>query len=58
MWTDLDLKNNHNGAWWISTQSLYSVNQYIFEMPAAFADANNTTAGRYLVTGRYREGGW
>ncbi|MFC1453917.1 hypothetical protein ACFLQL_01920 [Verrucomicrobiota bacterium] len=58
MWTDLDLQNNHSGAWWVSTQSLYSVNQYLFELPASWADANSNTAGRYLVTGRHREGGW
>jgi hypothetical protein len=58
MWTDLDLQSNHSGAWWISTQSLYSVNQYMFELPASWADANANTAGRYLVTGRHREGGW
>ena len=58
MWTDLDLQGNHSGAWWISTQSLYSVNNYMFELPASWADANANTAGRYLVTGRHREGGW
>ena len=57
MWTDLDLQNNQ-GAWWISTQSLYSVNQYVFEIPSSWADGRSSTAGRYLVTGRHREGGW
>ncbi len=57
MWTDLALGDNQ-GAWWISTQSLYSVNDYLFEIPASWADANSSTSGRYLATGRYRDGGW
>jgi hypothetical protein len=58
MWTGLDLTDDHQGAWWISTQSLYSVNDYLFEIPSAWADANAGTAGRYLATGRFRDGGW
>lgn len=57
MWTGLDLTDNQ-GAWWISTQSLYSVNDYLFEIPSAWADSNAGTTGRYLATGRFREGGW
>lgn len=44
------------GAWYIGNQSLYSVNDYLLEIPAAWADQH--AAGRYLGTGRYREGGW
>ena len=57
MWTDLDLTNNY-GAWWIDDQSLYSVNDYMFAIPSAWADANDNTANRYLATGRFRDGGW
>jgi hypothetical protein len=44
------------GTWFIGNQSLYSVNGYMLEIPAAWAD--QYTAGRYLGTGRYRDGGW
>lgn len=57
MWTDLNLEDNQ-GAWWVDHQSLYSVNDYLFEIPSAWADANAATAERYLATGRFREGGW
>ena len=43
------------GAWFIGNQDLYSVNGYMFEIPAAWADAN--AQGRYLGTGRMRDGG-
>jgi len=43
------------GAWFIGKQDLYSVNGYMFEIPAAWADAY--TGGRYLATGRMRDGG-
>lgn len=55
MWTDLNLQNNQ-GSWWIEGQNLLSVNDYMFEIPAAWADTY--AAGRRLGTGRYREGGW
>jgi hypothetical protein len=44
------------GAWYIGTQSLYSVNGYMFEIPASWADTH--VGGRRIVTGRYRDGGW
>ena len=44
------------GTWYIGDQSLYSVNGYMFEIPASWADAH--AQGRYLGTGRYRDGGW
>jgi hypothetical protein len=44
------------GAWFIGSESLYSVNGYMLEIPQAWADAN--VAGRPLGTGRYRDGGW
>jgi len=44
------------GEWFIGDQSLYSVNGYLIEIPAAWADAH--AAGRYIGTGRYKDGGW
>jgi hypothetical protein len=53
--TDLSAPNPH-GNWYIGNQSLYSVNGYLFEIPASWADKH--AGGRYLATGRYRDGGW
>ena len=56
-WFDPDLSAPHTqGAWFIGSQSLYSVNGYMFVIPASWADAH--TGGRYLATGRFRDGGW
>ncbi len=44
------------GPWWIGEQSLYSVNDYLFEIPAEWAE--RYTGGRRLATGRFRDGGW
>jgi hypothetical protein len=46
---------NLQGIWFIGNQDLYSTNNYMFEIPAAWADAH--TGGRYLATGRMRDGG-
>lgn len=55
-WFSPDLKNpDLTGFWFIGNQDLYSVNGYMFEIPADWADAN--TGGRYLGTGRMRDGG-
>ncbi len=43
------------GVWFIGNQNLYSVNGYLFDIPAAWADAY--ASGRYLATGRMRDGG-
>jgi hypothetical protein len=43
------------GVWFIGSENLYSVNGYMFEIPAAWADAH--AAGRYLASGRMRDGG-
>lgn len=43
------------GEWFIGNQNMYSVNGYMFEIPAAWADAY--AGGRYLATGRMRDGG-
>lgn len=44
------------GAWWIGSQSLYSVNGYIMEIPESWAATH--VGGRRLATGRFRDGGW
>lgn len=46
---------NFQGTWFIGNQNLYSVNGYLFEIPADWADAH--AQGRYLATGRMRDGG-
>lgn len=46
---------NLQGVWFIGNQNLYSVNGYMFDIPSAWADAH--VAGRYLATGRFRDGG-
>jgi hypothetical protein len=43
------------GEWFIGNQDLYSVNGYMFEIPASWADTY--AGGRYLATGRMRDGG-
>lgn len=54
---DPNLKSpNFQGEWFIGERSFYSVNGYMFEIPALFAD--RYLEGRYLATGRYRDGGW
>jgi len=55
MWCELNLTGSR-GAWWIGNYSPYSVNDYMFEIPQAWADAN--TPGMRLATGRFRDGGW
>jgi hypothetical protein len=55
-WFDPTLEDpNFQGTWFIGNQDLYSVNGYLFEIPAEWADAY--TGGRYLATGRMRDGG-
>ncbi len=44
------------GEWFIGDRSLYSVNGYMIEIPSAWAEAHAN--GRYVGTGRYRDGGW
>lgn len=55
-WFDPDLAHPaFEGTWFIGTQNLYSVNGYMLDIPTAWADAY--AAGRYLATGRMRDGG-
>ncbi len=44
------------GAWFIGQESPYTLNDYLLEIPAAWATA--VMNGRVLATGRYRDGGW
>ncbi len=56
-WFNPDLQNSAiQGAWYIGNQSLYSTNAYLFEIEKTFAD--QYLGGRYLATGRFRDGGW
>jgi hypothetical protein len=55
MWCDLDLTHSC-GAWWIGNYSPYSVNDYLLDIPKAWANAH--VGGRRLGTGRFRDGGW
>jgi len=56
-WFNTDLSHpDFQGEWFIAGQSWYSVNDYIFEIPAAWADTY--ASGRYLATGRFKDGGW
>jgi hypothetical protein len=43
------------GFWFIGKRDPYSTNGYLFEIPSAWADTY--TGGRYLATGRMRDGG-
>lgn len=52
--TDID-SPNLQGSWFIGNQDLYSVNGYMFEIPADWAEMY--TNGRVLATGRMRDGG-
>lgn len=56
-WFDPDLSAaDMQGGWFIGSQSFYSVNGYMFEIPSDWADLY--AQGRYLATGRFRDGGW
>jgi hypothetical protein len=56
-WSELDLSQPETqGAWWVGDESLYSVNGYLFEIPAPVAD--QYLNGARLATGRFRDGGW
>ena len=56
-WIEPDLSQpRFTGTWFIGRQSDYSVNGYMFEIPAAWAAKH--LGGRTIATGRYRDGGW
>jgi hypothetical protein len=55
-WFDPDLSApNVQGFWFIGDQNAYSTTGYTFEIPAPWAEAY--FGGRYLATGRMRDGG-
>lgn len=59
MWCELDLSNPETaGPWWIGgpSISIYSVNDYMFEIPEDWAATN--TPGKLPTTGKFRDGGW
>ena len=56
-WCDLDLSNPQTaGPWYFGSWTNYVANDYIFEIPTAWASVN--TPGLLLATGRAREGPW
>ncbi|MCP3874218.1 MAG: hypothetical protein GY699_13815 [Desulfobacteraceae bacterium] len=56
-WFNPDLSSsNIQGGWLIGSRSYYSTNAYLFEIEKEFAD--QYLGGRYLATGRFRDGGW
>ncbi len=44
------------GEWFLGGQSFYSVNDYLLEIPSAWAETY--VQGRVIGTGRFRDGGW
>jgi len=46
---------NLRGVWFVGDYDLYSTTGYLFDIPAAWADAH--VQGRLLATGRFRDGG-
>jgi hypothetical protein len=55
-WFNADLAApDFAGTWFIGDQNLYSTNGYLFDIPADWADTY--AHGRYLATGRMRDGG-
>ncbi len=44
-----------SGAWWVADTNLYTINDYLFEIPEAWAAQH--TGGRRLASGRMRDGG-
>ncbi|MGE0086681.1 MAG: hypothetical protein AB7S75_19935 [Desulfococcaceae bacterium] len=55
-WINANLDTpSFQGTWFIGNQNLYSVNGYMFDIPAPWADTH--LGGRYLATGRMRDGG-
>jgi hypothetical protein len=56
-WCELNLSNpNVVGKWRLANRYPYSTNDYLFEIPAAWAATH--TPGKRLITGRFRDGGW
>jgi len=58
MWCDLDLTHGI-GAWRIgpNEMDLLSSSDLLCEIPVSWANSQSSTSGKYLATGRYKEGG-
>lgn len=56
-WFSANLADPHfRGPWYLEGQPWYSLNDYMFEIPADWADTY--LDGAYVGTGRFRDGGW
>ncbi len=56
-WFSADLaRPDFQGPWYLEGPSWYSVNDYMLEIPADWADAY--LSGAYVGTGRFKDGGW
>jgi hypothetical protein len=56
-WSELDLSEpNPVGLWHVGEYTNYITNDYLFEIPQAWADTY--TPGLRLATGRFRDGHW
>ena len=56
-WFQPDLSDpEFAGEWFLDGQSWYSINDYLFEIPFAWAEAY--TQGRVIAAGRFKDGGW
>jgi hypothetical protein len=56
-WCELDLSNPRTaGPWKFGSHTNYVTNDYLFEIPKEWANAN--APGQYLASGRAREGPW
>lgn len=56
-WCELNLSNPQTaGLWFIGHYTNYITNDYLFEIPEAWAMAH--APGQRLATGRFRDGGW
>jgi hypothetical protein len=55
-WCELDLSDPQpGGAWRVGEHWNYVTGDYLFDIPTAWADSY--VSGRYLATGRFRDGG-
>jgi hypothetical protein len=55
-WSELNLSNPQSaGAWRIGEHWNYRTGDYLFDIPPTWADSH--VSGRYLITGRFRDGG-
>ncbi len=56
-WSELDLSNPQTaGLWFVGDYTNYVLNDYLFEIPAEWANAR--APGLRLATGRFRDGLW